>query len=188
MPKLINEKGNRYGRLVVLKREGSLYKQGYAAWRCRCDCGNEAVVSGDSLRSENTQSCGCIMRETLAPGRRVLPYGECAFNQMLRGMKRNAKTRGLKWNLTEEQVKELTKCLCHYCGAEPAQICKRARANGDYVYNGLDRIDSGGDYTIDNVVPCCGLCNRMKWTLTQEEFVNQASKIYRHFIMGAAAQ
>lgn len=30
---------------------------------CRCDCGVEKVVIGDSLRSGNTQSCGCYQQE-----------------------------------------------------------------------------------------------------------------------------
>lgn len=29
-------------------------------WVCRCDCGNEIIVSSSSLVSGNTKSCGCV--------------------------------------------------------------------------------------------------------------------------------
>jgi hypothetical protein len=29
-------------------------------YKCRCDCGNIAIVSGTHLRSGHTLSCGCI--------------------------------------------------------------------------------------------------------------------------------
>lgn len=54
--------GSRYGRLTVV---GDPVKNGSGKliYRCRCDCGNEIAVEGYSLRSGNTQSCGCLQRE-----------------------------------------------------------------------------------------------------------------------------
>jgi hypothetical protein len=48
----------RFGCLTVLRRAGS-DARGKAKWACRCDCGNRTVVSGRSLRSGKTISCGC---------------------------------------------------------------------------------------------------------------------------------
>lgn len=53
----IEELGNRYGRLTVIKYEG-ICQSGHAMWKCLCDCGNEVVIRGDSLR-RSTKSCGC---------------------------------------------------------------------------------------------------------------------------------
>lgn len=55
----------RFGRLVVLERIEE--KQG-KTWKylCKCDCGNEIIVLGDSLRSGGTKSCGCYHNELLA--------------------------------------------------------------------------------------------------------------------------
>jgi hypothetical protein len=39
----INEKGKRYGRLVVLKEWPHRTKRQDVCWRCRCDCGNIAI-------------------------------------------------------------------------------------------------------------------------------------------------
>lgn len=58
----IDETGNRYGRLVVLKRAEN-NKNTKAYWLCRCDCGNETVVRGSSLRYGSTRSCGCLQHE-----------------------------------------------------------------------------------------------------------------------------
>lgn len=54
--------GQRFGKLLVIKRDNNT-KEGRAAWLCKCDCGKELVVSGKSLRSGNTKSCGCLNRE-----------------------------------------------------------------------------------------------------------------------------
>ena len=48
--------GRRFGELTVIGRESSGSR---AKFLCRCDCGREIVVRGDSLRSRKTISCGC---------------------------------------------------------------------------------------------------------------------------------
>lgn len=53
--------GQRFGRLVVLEESHRLGGKVY--WRCQCDCGQKAIVRGDSLRSGLTRSCGCIQKE-----------------------------------------------------------------------------------------------------------------------------
>ena len=55
----IDMTGNRYGRLVVLGRNGNT-NAGQAKWLCQCDCGEQTTVSGQQLRSGKTQSCGCL--------------------------------------------------------------------------------------------------------------------------------
>ena len=60
--KRIDETGKRYGRLTVL-RIGEKRTNEKLHWLCRCDCGNEVEISGQKLRSKNTRSCGCILKE-----------------------------------------------------------------------------------------------------------------------------
>lgn len=51
--------GNRYGKLVVLERvENNRF--GHVCYRCKCDCGGEAIVDAGNLRQGTTNSCGCI--------------------------------------------------------------------------------------------------------------------------------
>lgn len=59
---MVDMTGKRFGRLVVLERAGST-KSKSAAWRCKCDCGSEVIVSGIYLRRGETRSCGCLHRE-----------------------------------------------------------------------------------------------------------------------------
>ena len=54
--------GQRFGRLVVICREGST-NLGCATWYCRCDCGRESIAEGAKLRKGNTKSCGCLHDE-----------------------------------------------------------------------------------------------------------------------------
>lgn len=67
MSALIDLTGRRFGRLLVLRREGTYYyDDGFVAaptWRCRCDCGRETVVQGACLRRGTTRSCGCLAQE-----------------------------------------------------------------------------------------------------------------------------
>lgn len=56
--------GQRFGRLVAVARAEN-NRFGRARWECRCDCGSKSVVTADSLRSGDTQSCGCLHRERL---------------------------------------------------------------------------------------------------------------------------
>ena len=69
MSALIDLTGRRFGRLLVLGREGTYYyDDGFVAvplWRCRCDCGRETVVQGPCLRRGTTRSCGCLQRESM---------------------------------------------------------------------------------------------------------------------------
>lgn len=62
MPKPIDLTGQRFGRFTVLKRAHNS-KDGRTMWLCKCDCGNERIVSGKSLRNGHTKSCGCLNRE-----------------------------------------------------------------------------------------------------------------------------
>ena len=61
MPPLIDLAGQRFGRLVVLERDGTRCKR--TTWLCQCDCGNTYVTTTSYLRSNATHSCGCLAKE-----------------------------------------------------------------------------------------------------------------------------
>lgn len=50
--------GHRFSKLVVVSFSHS--SGGVLHWMCKCDCGGEKVVSGGSLSSGMTKSCGCL--------------------------------------------------------------------------------------------------------------------------------
>jgi len=89
--------------------------------------------------------------------------GEAGLNAVIRGYKKNAQKRNLLWELSDEQVKDITSKSCFYCDAEPKnEIKAHVGENGRYLYNGIDRLDNNAGYTINNVVPCCYRCNILK--------------------------
>ncbi len=57
MTKRLNLVGQRFGRLLVIGDAGS-DAQGKALFKCLCDCGNEVIVRGYSLRNGDCKSCG----------------------------------------------------------------------------------------------------------------------------------
>lgn len=108
MGRLINEIGNKYGKLTVLYRAENSGK--IVKWHCVCDCGNEIDVAGTSLRSGNTKSCGCYQREQAAASniKRGRPinigdtFGELTVIEQLPYKIRNGK----------KQRQFLTQCSC----------------------------------------------------------------------------
>ena len=73
--------GEKYGRWTVLSREANRW-DGAAQWLCRCDCGNERIVTGRDLYNGRTQSCGCLrserMRERIAARPVKLPLSRAS--------------------------------------------------------------------------------------------------------------
>lgn len=55
--------GIKFGKLTPIEVIGT--KRIHLVYLCKCDCGNEVEVLGNSLRSGNTKSCGCIRRPNL---------------------------------------------------------------------------------------------------------------------------
>lgn len=159
-------------------KRGSTTKWGDIRWICQCSCGTAKVVSGNSLRRGTTKSCGCLRDEIVSKTNR-LSSGLASMRAMIKYYKHNAKKKGQEYSLTEEQFFELTQKDCYYCGVSPNSILKsQNRTGGDYIYNGLDRIDNKKGYTIDNIVSCCKFCNYAKNIRTEQEFKDWVKKIY----------
>lgn len=76
--------GQRYGRLTVIAPAPHVGRR--TAWRCRCDCGRETVVTSGHLRSGHTSSCGCMGLESASAGSGLsgLTYVDGTCVEMLR--------------------------------------------------------------------------------------------------------
>lgn len=63
MPKMIDLTGQRYGSLTVISiAENEPYKK--KKWLCKCDCGEDVIVSGSNLRCGHTKHCKKCGHET----------------------------------------------------------------------------------------------------------------------------
>lgn len=80
--------------------------------------------------------------------------------------KNGALSRNLEFSLTYEEFLSFWQLSCTYCGSSIGTI-------------GLDRVDSNLGYTINNVVPCCSMCNFMKLRYAKDQFLSQCERIYK---------
>ncbi len=81
----------------------------------------------------------------------------------LRMYRYQARKRGLVFELTREQFATLTSQRCFYCG-HSGKV-------------GVDRKDNEQGYTLQNSVPCCGICNFMKKAATYDDFIACCKRI-----------
>lgn len=140
--------GLTIGNRTVLEYVGSdgQYRQ---RWRVRCSCGNIMICYSHNLY-HNGACVKCAFKGP-RPYLRKRPY-EAQFNSL--------KSRArCEFKLTYEEFLEFTKHnKCHYCGAGIIWQEYRCSKKGGTGSN-LDRKDSYGPYSKENVVVCCGRCN-----------------------------
>jgi hypothetical protein len=187
MRKIHDLTGRKFGRWTVIRQSG--LKNHQTTWLCKCECGTERVLVRSTLRSGGSKSCGCYRSEISTERIKKeqcafhLPKGEAAMNRVLHQYKVHAKKRGYEFKLTREKFRELTQKPCHYCGAAPSNVSRNKNLKvdtGDFVYSGIDRKDNSIGYFIDNVVPCCKVCNRAKDTMSYEEYLLFVNRSYEH--------
>lgn len=155
--------GKKYGDWTVLKAAVKMQgKQStFLFWECQCKCGNIQTVGGYALRANKSSSCrNCFNR---------IEYGEAAFNKLYGTYRVNAKNRGIEWGLTKDQFRTLTQENCFYTGLPPSSVIRRQ--GGNYVYNGVDRMDNDKGYSMDNCVSCNSKVNTMKMDLHYSDFI-----------------
>ena len=63
--------GEKFGKLTVLKRDGST-KNDNALWLCQCECGNNTIANGTSLKRGDDVSCGCLRQKQINNAKKVL--------------------------------------------------------------------------------------------------------------------
>jgi len=114
-------------------------------------------------------------KSTILPLVKKIKYenGEIGLYKLYRRYQR----RNKEFLLTLDEFKEITSKKCHYCGCDPSMMSYKNGKDQMYIHNGIDRINSTLGYMKDNVVPCCGLCNMMKFTYDTKTFLNHVMKI-----------
>ena len=62
--KVTDLSGQKFGKLLVIELHKHIPgKEIY--WKCLCDCGNEKITTGRSLKTNKTTSCGCYHKEIM---------------------------------------------------------------------------------------------------------------------------
>lgn len=149
MGKIVDLKGQRFGRLLVIEYNGKS-KTGKAKWLCRCDCGNEKIIISTSLKQNETKSCGCLRKEIVS----------------------HTAKKHAKHNKTKTRIYRIWSSMkqrCYYkslkqyknYGGRGIEVCEEwkkdfmnfynwAMNNGYEEHLTLDRIDSNKNYCPEN--------------------------------------
>ena len=152
------EKGQRFGRLVVIEKIGSRKYNGYSRslWKCVCDCGQERVFETRSLTSSHTRSCGCMANESRSSSRLLKKYNDEAVVEKYKHL--HTIWRNIISRCTNKNHKEF-----YRYGGRGIIVCEEWRNNsrafiewglehGYEVGLSIDRIDNDGNYEPLNCV------------------------------------
>lgn len=160
--------GKTIGCLTILDID--LSKPNRIYFKCICNsCKRQLLVRNDNIYEDRKGCSKCLgkwRKEHFKEVYKNLPPKDIRHKYI--HFKCNALNRNIKFDLTYEQATKLCEQNCFYCG------CPRCL--------GIDRLDNSKDYTIDNCVPCCRCCNRMKMDLTPSYFLSQIKNIYNNII------
>lgn len=95
---------------VIEQAEPHITKSGIKqiCWRCKCLCGKEIIVKGNSLRNGNTKSCGCLKKEQLSERNAQSSsvkvgqkYGKLTIIQDLGMRKQKSRNQMERWSLCQ---------------------------------------------------------------------------------------
>lgn len=137
--------GRRFGRLVVMYRCENK-KTKHARWVCKCDCGLEINTLGQTLRSGESSSCGCLRSELIAS------------RQRKHGLRSSREYRA--WGNMIQRVTNPKHDSFHNYGGRGIKICedwrdfKKFYSDMGVCPDGytIERIDNDGDYVKSNCI------------------------------------
>lgn len=102
-----------------------------------------------------------------AAGKRFYRTAKGKYNSLKKNA--NNRSRKYKFELTFDEFEKMYWGKnCVYCGDTLKTI-------------GVDRIDNAKGYSVNNCLPCCEVCNKMKLTMSLPEWLNHMEKIRNNF-------
>lgn len=170
--------GTRTGTYTVVSYKDN-NKYGTRMWCCRCDCGTEVELSTSQLNSSGRLSCRNCYNEKQELDNRVLDFIPPRFWKRLLDQ---AKSRNIPVTIGKEDLFRIFCAQGATCAltAKPIWFSKFRTNFNRYTTASVDRIDSNRSYEVGNVQWVHKKVNRMKGTLTQEEFIDLCHEISKN--------
>lgn len=163
--------GQKFGLLTTVKIIGS-HRRGNI-WLCKCECGNPvrrlAAILQQGQNKNRRQSCNTCKFQTRESNRAWKGYGEIS-GHILSTIRTNTRRRNLKFDLDAKFLWELFLKQNKKCAMSGLDIIMGKNAS-------LDRIDSFGNYTQDNVWWAHKDVNKMKMDLEYNHFLKMCKII-----------
>lgn len=159
--------GTRFGRLTVGEEVDPVFYSGCGQksrrYRCVCDCGTSVIVARNHLRSGDTTSCGCLIREKLI-----------AVNTKHGHAKQRAASLTYRsWSKMLQRCRDSKNNRYAMYGGRGIKVCDRwVSSFADFLADvgprpskthSIDRIEVDGDYEPGNC----------KWSTALEQRHNQ---------------
>lgn len=157
--------GDVFGKLTVHERIG-IGKNGGINWKCNCECGNYSECESYTLTSGHSTSCGCGRIEAISSNVGFIS------GTWFGSIKKNAKTRGLDFLVSQEYLNELLIKQNHKCAISGLPIEIKIGRQSKETSASLDRIENSKPYTEDNVQFLHKHINYMKWIHNQDYFIS----------------
>lgn len=144
------------------------FKDKLGKYGLRSPC-KKCVSFRNSLKKEHRAAINKKWRESK---RDYLREKKRKYNQSpprrFKEYQRHADRRGYEFCISLEEFIELISKVCYYCGE-----CSKNKNDC-----GIDRLDNGVGYVLENCIPCCEMCNRMKMDYTIDDFLCKVKLIY----------
>lgn len=136
----------------------------------RCNC--ELILEKNwykSFEPKRYYVCiKCAVKESLKY-RHNNPQKSREYDRSIKGLyntcKHGATRRDYIFNLAVDEFAGIISQPCYYCGELQES------------FNGVDRLNNDKGYTLNNCVPCCRICNLMKHTATENQFIDKCKQI-----------
>lgn len=154
----------------------------------KCNC--ETIQRLEEIKRRGTLCKKCKLKENSTKEFKYKDLELTCANVLKSRMNKRYIKRGLNCTLTGNEILELVKSKCHYCGDEASNMFLYNQPNFEYkfYYNGIDRIDSSKGYIKGNVLSCCKTCNISKMDMDYNKFIEHINKIYINLIENANIQ
>ena len=172
--------GEIIGPFKVLETIRHINPNGKAITKYKCECikcGSIQIKQLHHLKGFKGDGClECTDKLTPKPRMSINERNYSNYKQKIKSQTSH------NFKLSFEEFDSIVSKNCYYCGSEPIfpERFKNEFKNREIEYfNGIDRIDSNKGYILNNCVPCCSTCNRMKSDMIQLEFLNHVEKIYK---------